>query len=199
MHCDALKWKEETKGFCCVNGQVALVPLSPASPVLYNFLTAINPDSEEPYVNLIILYNQVLAFTSIGARIDRELANAREGVYTFRIQGALYHRIGGLTPNQESEPKFAQIYFHDSSLNYQVERRKELFPILNRSMLEILLKEMYRTNPFMNIFMTAGMRAKEEDLSNKVLTIHNTHGKDMRRYNQPTASEISAIIFDHEQ
>ena len=51
----------------------------------------------------------------------------------------------------------------------------------------------------MNIFMTAGMRAKEEDLSNKVLTIHNTHGKDMRRYNQPTASEISAIIFDHEQ
>lgn len=29
------------------------------------------------------------------ANIDENLPNAREGVYTFRIQGALYHRIGG--------------------------------------------------------------------------------------------------------
>src|SRR5438046_1366191 len=28
--------------------------------------------------------------------------------------------------------------------------------------------------------------------------IHNTHGKDMRQYNQPTASEIAAIMLDYD-
>ena len=37
---------------------------------------------------------------------------------TFKIQGKLYHRIGSLLPsNSEESPKFAQLYFHDSSQN----------------------------------------------------------------------------------
>jgi len=116
-YCYALKWKNETKGFCCMNGQIVLAPLLPAPEILYNFLTTQDPDANEPYVKLIRAYNSLLAFTSLGANIDEELANEREGVYTFRIQGALYHKIGGLIPKENQPPAFAQIYFYNTDLD----------------------------------------------------------------------------------
>src|SRR5439155_17218837 len=39
-------------------------------------------------------------------------------------------------------------------------------------------------------FTSAG-NAKTDNME---LIIHNTHGKDMRQYNQPTASEVAAIF-----
>ena len=63
-------------------------------------------------------------------------------------------------------------------------------------MLNALLNELHAINPFIKVFMTAGIRARNENLSDMILTIHSVHGKDMRRYNLPTASEISAIITD---
>ncbi len=81
----ALKWKNETKGFCYLNGQIVLAPLSPTPPNLYKLLTAKDSDSNEPYINNIRAYNQVLAFTSLRADVDKNLANAKEGVYTSRI------------------------------------------------------------------------------------------------------------------
>ena len=85
---------------------------------MFNLLTTNDPVLNEPYVNQIRSYNQVLAFTSLRTNIDNELANAQKGVYTFRIQGELYHQIGGLMPiNDCQKPKFAQIYFYDTDLN----------------------------------------------------------------------------------
>src|SRR3989337_3727285 len=101
-----------------MNGQVVIASLGPIPQSLQTFLTTNDPDSDEPFVNLIRAYNHVLAFTSLGANIDEQLANAREGVYTFRIQGALYHRIDGLMPIDElHQPTFAQIYFYDTNLD----------------------------------------------------------------------------------
>ena len=84
-HCHALKWKNESKGFCCSNGQIILAPLSPAPQHLHSLLTTNDPITNEPYINQIRAYNQVLAFTSLGANIDENLANAKDGIYTFRI------------------------------------------------------------------------------------------------------------------
>jgi len=107
-HCYALKWQNETKGFCCSNGQVLIASLSPAPQYLHALLTTNDPNTDEPYVNQIRAYNQILAFTSLGANIDENLANACDGVYTFRIQGALYHQIGGLMPRDiNQQPTFA--------------------------------------------------------------------------------------------
>ena len=39
-------------------------------------------------------YNQANAFTSMGAKVNQNLANERNGTYTFRIDGELYHQIG---------------------------------------------------------------------------------------------------------
>ena len=81
----ALKWKNETKGFCCLNGQIVLASLSPTPPNLYKLLTAKDSDSNKSYINNIRAYNQVLAFISLRADVDKNLANTKEGVYTFRI------------------------------------------------------------------------------------------------------------------
>src|SRR3989337_514772 len=160
-----------------MNGQVVIASLGPIPQSLQTFLTTNDPDSDEPFVNLIRAYNHVLAFTSLGANIDEQLANAREGVYTFRIQGALY----------------------DTDLNYQLQRRKEIIPRLNRNMLQILQNELHSINPFVKTFTNAGNRARQESISDMSLIIHNTHGKDMRRYNQPTASEVAVIMSDFNQ
>ena len=181
-----------------MNGQVVIASLAPIPQSLQTFFTTNDPNSDDPFVNQIRAYNHVLAFTSLGATIDEELANAREGVYTFRIQGALYHRIGGLMPiSEKHQPAFAQIYFYDTNLDNQLARRKEIIPNLNHDMLQILQNELHSINPFAQTFTNAGNRARqEESITDIRLVIHNTHGKDMRRYNQPTASEVAVIMSD---
>ena len=57
------------------------------------------------------------------------LTNARKGVYTFKIQGALYHQIGGLMPRDNDKQKFAQIYFYDTNLDKQLQRNMRFFLI----------------------------------------------------------------------
>uniref|UniRef100_U9UV61 Helitron helicase-like domain-containing protein n=1 Tax=Rhizophagus irregularis (strain DAOM 181602 / DAOM 197198 / MUCL 43194) TaxID=747089 RepID=U9UV61_RHIID len=117
---------DETKGFCCLDGQ-------------------------KPYIDSIRAYNSIFAFTSLGANIDEDLANAKEGVYTFRIQGALYHRIGGLMPKENYPPAFAQIYFYDSNMDNQLKRRQENFLHLNSDMLSALQTELCDIkNPFVH-------------------------------------------------
>ena len=112
-HCNALKWKHETKGFCCQSEQIRLQPLHSAPQPLLNLLTSANANT---FLKQIRLYNSVLAFTSLEAEIDQELASAEKGVYTFQLHGALYHQYGGLSPRDEGKPPtFAQIYFHDSN------------------------------------------------------------------------------------
>src|SRR5436309_1732342 len=65
-------------------------------------------------------------------------------------------------------------------------------------MLRLLQNELHNINPFVKSFTNAGNCAKKEsNISNMQLVIHNTHGKDMRHYNQPTASEVAVIILDN--
>ncbi len=63
--------------------------------------------------------------------MDKSLANAHKGVYTFRVNGTIHHKIGTLTHNIDEEPKFAQIYFHDQA--YQIKRRGKIFLNANLS------------------------------------------------------------------
>src|SRR3982074_1746103 len=45
------------------------------------------------------------------------------GIYTFRIKGALCHKVGSLLPSEGEQPKFAQIYITDSDPSQQIQRR----------------------------------------------------------------------------
>ncbi|GJR99277.1 ATP-dependent DNA helicase PIF1-like protein [Tanacetum coccineum] len=47
--------------------------------------------------------NATMCFTSFGARIDHSINNDR-GVYTFKVNGQSYHRIGSLLPKEGTQP-----------------------------------------------------------------------------------------------
>ena len=47
------------------------------------------------------MYNSALSFMSMGAKIDHQFTGT-SGIYTFRIHGEMYHRIGTLLPDPET-------------------------------------------------------------------------------------------------
>jgi hypothetical protein len=96
---------------CCENGKVML-PSLPATPQeLEVFLTS-KDGSAVKFRDQIRMYNSVLTFTSLGAKVDESVARST-GPYCFRIQGELYHKIGSLCPAKGQCPQFAQLYIHD--------------------------------------------------------------------------------------
>ena len=65
--------------------------------MLRNLLTTADKQGRD-FRDHIRAYNSALAFASLGVNLDKELANARRGIYTFRIHGVVHHYIGQLTP-----------------------------------------------------------------------------------------------------
>src|SRR2546421_12797100 len=120
--CQAKFWKDAISKnnftVCCKNGKVLLPDLKKAPKYLRNLL-----DNNIEFRNSIRGYNSILAFTPLGANIDEKLIK-KKGNYCFRIHGCIYHYIGPLFPEQQSEAKCAQIYIYDS--DFQANRRLEI-------------------------------------------------------------------------
>jgi hypothetical protein len=105
------------------------------------------------------MYNLVLAFTSLGAKVD-ELVTRSPGLYSFCIQGELYHKIGSLCPAEGQRPQFAQLYIHDTKCEHQ--NRHAIIPSLDPTTLDRLLTMMYNINPYVEVFkMARDMMATE--------------------------------------
>src|SRR5256885_13992067 len=101
------------------------------------------------------MYNSALSFTSIGVNVDQEVTGTN-GVYTFRIHGEMYHRIGTLLPNPETPPQFTQIYIYDT--DYELQNRSSATPNFNfdSTILTELQQMLHDINPHVNIFRQAG-------------------------------------------
>jgi len=71
-------------------------------------------------------YNSIFSFKSIGAsfaenaRIDEQVAKAREGVYTFFVQVTTCRRVRTLLPVESRTTTFVQLYFFDSDMQAPV-------------------------------------------------------------------------------
>ncbi len=87
---------------CCENGKVLLLNL-PRTPQELEVLLTSKESSVVKFQNQIHMYNSVLAFTSLGAKVDDSVIGG-PGPYSFRIQGELYHKIGSLCPTEGQQP-----------------------------------------------------------------------------------------------
>ncbi|KAK9668768.1 hypothetical protein RND81_13G085300 [Saponaria officinalis] len=74
-----------------------------------------NDDTSKNFRQYVMLYNSTFAFRSLGVKKDNELAHRKRGIYTFRVQGQMYHFINDILPTQE-RPNIQQIYFYDTEL-----------------------------------------------------------------------------------
>jgi len=105
------------------------------------------------------MYNSVLAFTSLGAKVDESVTGG-PGPYSFHIQGELYHKIGSLCPAEGQWPQFAQLYIHD--MKHERQNRHAVMPSLDPTTLDRLLTMMYNINPYVKVFkMARGMMVTE--------------------------------------
>ena len=80
--------------------------------LLYDLLHGNEPRSNE-FIKNICAYNMMFAFTSLGGNIDSSI-NQGQGPYVFCMHGQNYHMMRSLLPLCCSQPKFAQLYIHDS-------------------------------------------------------------------------------------
>ena len=64
-HCGALKFKEETSGFCCKEGKVHVPPLQDPGPVFVSWLDQENDESKF-FVRNIRMLNSAFSMISMG-------------------------------------------------------------------------------------------------------------------------------------
>jgi hypothetical protein len=168
-----------------------LPPPVPLPVEIYNLLTGSNHLSKDLKNNLRA-YNSAFAFSSFNAQLDENLNSLLRGVYTFRIFGGIYHAIGSLTHTNLQKPKFAQIYFYDKDA--QTHRRKEIFSNLNVDIINKLYDILTVSNPYITQFKTASQRLLTEQYSDLDIQINPGQDKDLRRFNEPSVSEVAVII-----
>ena len=200
--CGAMMWLDEKINksakfpefsICCAKGKVILPPLQKLPSPLDILLTG-NDSRSRLFKQNIRMYNSALSFTSIGVNVDQEVTGT-SGVYTFRIHGEMYHRIGTLLPNSETPPQFAQIYIYDT--DHELQNRSNATPNFNldSTILAELQQMLHDINPYVNIFRQAGNLLRHNPSLDLKLVITNNRTKDSRRYNTPIASEVAAIMI----
>ena len=112
---------------CCLSGKIELPPLHPVPPELFQLLT-VQDDIGKSFRDHIRNYNNALAMTSIGRKIDESVNNGEEAVndgvgpYVFKLHGELSHKAGSLLPPDGESPVFAQLYVYDpaDAVNYRM-------------------------------------------------------------------------------
>ncbi|KAK3804543.1 MAG: hypothetical protein JOS17DRAFT_693239, partial [Linnemannia elongata] len=203
-HCRARVWIQERTGgskrfplfsICCLQGRVNLPEIA-VDPGLLEFISDQSP-AGDAFRDNIRKYNSALSFTSMGVTTDLDLASARDGVYTYRIQGAVVHELGSLRAREGEEPTFAQIYFHDP--NDQVARRQAIFPdALEEDRLRVIQTMLETSNRFCRMYKNIREREAEhgpvEDIRIVLKAARETDGRRQRQYDLPSANEIAVLM-----
>ncbi len=159
---------------------MTLPPLAPPPESLRRLLTSNEADAKD-FRQCIRSYNNALAFTSVGANLDTNVA--QPGNYIYRLRGELYHRMGSLLPQLGEAPKFAQLYISDP--HAQLDGRMGNFGSLNRDTMQSLQMMLHACNPYASIYQTAMERLQGEAVELS-LRLVNDRRTDLRCYNAPT-------------
>ena len=182
---------------CCQGGVITLPDLHPTPPELAHLLRGTDARARE-FRKHIRAYNNSLSFTSLGVQLDQSVANSQGGAYNFHIHGSVYHCIGSLLPNAETDTsRFAQIYVHDPAT--QLKTRQAVARANVRAYtLEELQAMMYRINPFIPQFITAAEHIRSGELGDVAMVISAENTPDARHYNVPSESEIGVLIVEND-
>ena len=130
--------------------------------------------------------------------LNEHVANGRQGVFTYRIQGEMVHRIGSLHPPNDGErPKFAQMYIYDT--DHELDNRLRVFPDLNPHTLSRLQGMLHECNPYVHVYRQAIDVVRDNPATEVRLIIRSdAQGVDRRRYNAPTVADVAAIMIGDE-
>ena len=119
----------------------------------------------------------------------------------FRISGQIFHRSGCLHPPVNVEPSFSQLFILETAdaINIRLNNPanndclEELFVLINNVMQQISPFFMAHKNMH-EIEIKQQRLANQENRAMSVVTMHFRSGPDRRRYNNPSADEVAAVL-----
>ncbi|XP_073301543.1 uncharacterized protein [Primulina huaijiensis] len=185
--CGAKKFQSEPRSFCCDNGKIRL-----AESVIPTGLMNLFTDNESPksieFRSKVRVYDCIFSFTSFGVKVDKELASSRRGVYTFRVQGQIFHTLPPLVPREDG-PCYFQLFFWDSD-NELYNRMNIMGDADLEKGIMLLLMDALKRNPYAELLSRINVFSSIDDIR---LHICKNAVLDQRRYNSPTADQVAAI------
>lgn len=122
-HCSSVFWYEERLNkardsrspkysICCGHGKITLPTMSRPPQKLYDLFFKPG-DKITCFLDNIRAFNSMFCFTSMGGKVDKSVNNG-SAPPVFRINGQNFHLIGSLLPTDGCQPRFAQLYIHDT-------------------------------------------------------------------------------------
>jgi len=118
-------------------------------------------------------YNGLFAFTSTSAllaenaRNDEQLADAREGVHTFRIQGRVSRCVGMLQPTESRSPMSAHFYISDSDLEAEINMRCCIMSGWDKEIVATIQPVLSQGKSFVEMFLRAGESIRKQEVITK--------------------------------
>ncbi|MCH79269.1 ATP-dependent DNA helicase PIF1 [Trifolium medium] len=207
QYCGAIMWCEErlkksSKNspkfkLYCSQGDVELVPSRPLPHPLHDLYHSHDRKSRF-FLENIRSFNSMFAFTSMGGKIDSSM-NDGNAPPTFVMNGENYHLIGSLLPLPDQPPKFAQLYIYDTDneiSNRMAAVGMEEDNLAFRASIVADIREALHScdNPYVETYNTVRNTLHSHGVPNVRLKILGKRGRDGRRYDLPTASEVAALI-----
>lgn len=189
LYCGAKLFLHETSAICCSNGTITLP--RPSSPNELVELFMDQSQSGQHFRHHIRAYNHIFAFTSMGVTIDENFASARNGVFTYRAQGTIYHRIGSILPIEGRRPRYLQLYIYDT--DHEIENRRAENEGLRDDVISTIKNILDTHNPFVGAFRQLGQR---DDTQNCRLIIKELR-TNRRNHELPTSSQVAAILIGY--
>nr|KAJ0217026.1 hypothetical protein LSAT_V11C300129850 [Lactuca sativa] len=120
--------------------------------------------------------------------VDKTMTNMTSGVYTFCVNGGIYHRIDQLI-QRYGKPRYLKLYFDDA--DYEMSHRlkwKNIDKQISQKLIRVLA-----TNPYVQIFRRL---ADLGPLDNYRVTLNASVELDQRVYNRPTTSKVAGIWIE---
>ncbi|XP_038716065.1 uncharacterized protein LOC120009516 [Tripterygium wilfordii] len=182
---------------CCRVGRIKLPKPREIPSPLKELMDYRGSSSSKLFRDNLRTYNSIFAFTSMGAKIDRDI-NKHPGPYVFKINGQNHHLIGSLLPMEGKTPNFAQLYIYDT--DNEVANRMSTFTNtgspkkIDEAVVAQLIAMFDRVNELVKVFRMARDRFTSGETHSLSLTLCGKRIGDGSQYNTPTASEMAGLI-----
>jgi len=210
--CNALHWRAEALakssqinpkfGMCCYEGKISLPSLQKPSTELYRLFVG-EDDRAKSFHLHIRNYNNALAMTSVGRKLDDSINQGGGGPYVFKLYGKLIHRVGSLLPLQDENgvnltpPVYAQLYIYDSSVALDHCMGNEYNTNLEHTILQTLQDVLYNSHPAVPLYQHAFQLTRNIPHTEQYkIALHFDPSTDRRHYQNPdpTVGEIAVIL-----
>ena len=202
-YCSASYFKAEKNStghytLCCSDGKIR-VPPSEMPDEMVELFTGTD-DLAKNFRENIRQYNNALSFVSFGAKITPPPGY---GPYCFKIQGMVHHRVSSLYPENKKDSAYGQLYILDFDAANDIRLARGANSGLRREILNKLNGIFEKFNPYAKSYKTMHEKFTEDSAlavkenrepKNFVMRFYHEPNSDMRRYNNPTCSEVAAIF-----